>query len=81
MLSRLADKGFLSSLKNGKDRLWKAEVTEEAYHSSEAKKIVNKIYGGSFIGLINAFYDGKGLSEEDSRELLEWIDNKTERKE
>ncbi len=80
MLSRLTDKGFLSSVKNGKERLWKAEVAEDAYHSSEAKKIVNKIYGGSFMGLINAFYDGNGLSEEDSKELLEWIDKKTEKK-
>ncbi|MBQ8403378.1 MAG: BlaI/MecI/CopY family transcriptional regulator [Clostridia bacterium] len=74
MLTRLADKGFLSSRKNGKERLWKAEVSEEEYRSSEAKRIVEKVYGGSFVGLISAFYDGKGLSEADAEELISWLD-------
>lgn len=80
MLSRLGDKEFLSSRKNGKERLWKAEVTREEYGSFEAKKFVNKIYGGSFSKLISAFYDGKEISEADAKELLALIAENTEKK-
>jgi predicted transcriptional regulator len=80
MLSRLSEKGFLSSRKNGKERLWKAEVTRAEYSSYEAKKLVNKIYGGSFSRLISAFCESESLSEEDAKELLELIDRKNEGK-
>lgn len=73
MLTRLADKGFLSSEKNGKERLWKAEVGKDEYRAFEAKRIVEKIYGGSFSTLISAFCDGNSLSEEDARELSAWL--------
>ena len=80
MLSRLSDKGFLSSRKSGKERLWKAEVTREEYGSYEAKKFVNKVYGGSFSKLISAFYDGKEISEADAKVLLALIAENTEKK-
>ena len=80
MLSRLSEKGFLSSQKNGKERLWKAEVTREEYSSYEAKKLVNKIYGGSFSRLVSAFYEGEGLSEKDAEELIELLGRKNGRK-
>jgi predicted transcriptional regulator len=80
MLSRLSEKGFLSSRKNGKERLWKAEVTRAEYSTSEARKFVDKIYGGSFSKLITAFYDGKGISAADAAELLALIDTNTENK-
>ena len=78
MLSRLSDKGFLSSRKNGKERLWKAEVAREEYGSSEAKKFVNRVYGGSFSKLISAFYAGGEISEAESKELLALIDRSKE---
>ena len=80
MLSRLSEKGFLSSKKSGKERLWKAEVSRGEYSSHEAKKFVDKLYGGSFSKLISAFYDGESLSEREAKELLDWIDRETEKK-
>ncbi|MBQ9746348.1 MAG: BlaI/MecI/CopY family transcriptional regulator [Clostridia bacterium] len=80
MLTRLCDKGFLSSQKNGKERLWKAEVSRGEYSSYEAKKFVDKIYGGSFSKLVSAFYDGKEISEEDAKQLLALIDGNAEKK-
>lgn len=80
MLSRLSEKGFLTSRKNGKERLWKAEITRNEYGSSEAKKFVDKIYGGSFSRLITAFYDGKGISAEDAAQLIALVDRSEENK-
>ena len=80
MLTRLTDKGFLSTEKNGKERLWKAEVGKDEYRAFEAKRIVEKVYGGSFSTLVGAFYDGKGLSEADAEELMGWIGKETKKK-
>ncbi|MBQ8448388.1 MAG: BlaI/MecI/CopY family transcriptional regulator [Clostridia bacterium] len=80
MLSRLSEKGFLSSKKNGKERLWKAEVTRDEYGSYEAEKFVNKVYGGSFSKLVSAFYKEKELSEQEAAELMAWLDRETEKR-
>ena len=77
LLARLETKGMISSEKVGKERIWTAHITEDEYLSFEAKNIVEKMYHGSLHGLVNAFYDGKKLSEEDASALLTWIDQKT----
>ena len=77
LLARLENKGMISSEKVGKERIWTAHITEDEYLSFEAKNIVEKMYHGSLHGLVNAFYDGKKLSEEDASALLAWIDQKT----
>jgi predicted transcriptional regulator len=77
LLARLENKKMISSEKVGKERIWTAHITEDEYLSFEAKNIVEKMYHGSLHGLVNAFYDGKKLSEEDASALLTWIDQKT----
>ena len=77
LLARLENKGMISSEKVGKERIWTAHITEDEYLSFEAKNIVEKMYHGSLHGLVNAFYDGEKLSEEDASALLAWIDQKT----
>ncbi len=79
MLTRLSEKGFVSSEKNGKERTWTAEVSENDYRAFEAKKIVNKVYGGSFRNLFSAFYGEKGLTKAEAEELLAFIDEETEK--
>ena len=77
LLARLENKEMISSEKVGKERIWTAHITEDEYLSFEAKNIVDKMYHGSLHGLVNAFYDGEKLSEEDASALLTWIDQKT----
>lgn len=76
LLSRLESKKMVSSEKIGKERIWTACIREDEYLSFEAKNIVEKMYHGSLHGLVNAFYDGETLSEEDASALLAWIDQK-----
>ena len=77
LLSRLESKGIVSSEKVGKERIWTAQIAEEEYLSFEAKNIVERMYHGSLHGLVNAFYEGETLSEEDASALMAWIDKKT----
>ncbi len=77
LLSRLESKGVVKSEKVGKERIWTAQITEDEYLSFEAKNIVERMYHGSFSGLVNAFYEGETLSEEDASALLKWTEQKT----
>ena len=77
LLSRLENKGMISSEKVGKERIWTALVSEEEYLSFEAKNIVDRMYRGSVSGLMNAFYEGETLTEEDASALIALINSKT----
>lgn len=81
LLARLETKGFVSSKKVGKERIWTANISEDEYLSFEAKNIVERMYHGSVSGLINAFYEGETLSKEDASALIAWIDGKTAKEE
>ena len=81
LLARLETKGFVSSKKVGKERIWTANISEDEYLSFEAKNIVERMYHGSVSGLVNAFYEGETLSKEDASDLIEWIDGKTAKEE
>ena len=77
LLARLETKGFVSSKKVGKERIWTANISEDEYLSFEAKNIVERMYHGSVSGLMSAFYQGETLSEDDASALMAWIDQKT----
>ncbi|MBQ8497992.1 MAG: BlaI/MecI/CopY family transcriptional regulator [Clostridia bacterium] len=77
LLSRLENKGMVSSEKVGKERIWTALISEEDYLSFEAKNIVDRMYHGSVSGLVSAFYQGETLSKEDASALIDWINSKT----
>ena len=81
LLARLETKGFVSSKKVGKERIWTANISEDEYLSFEAKNIVERMYHGSVSGLVNAFYEGETLSIEDASALIAWIDGKTAKEE
>ena len=81
LLARMETKGFVSSKKVGKERIWTANISEDEYLSFEAKNIVERMYHGSVSGLVNAFYEGETLSKEDASALIAWIDGKTAKEE
>jgi predicted transcriptional regulator len=74
VLSRLCDKGFLSSEKMGRSNLYTAGISEEAYRCSEGKTILEKLYAGSVTGLVASLYDGKSISDRDMAELRQLLD-------
>ena len=77
LLSRLENKGMISSEKVGKERIWTALVSEEEYLSFEAKNIVDRMYKGSVSELMSAFYEGETLTQEDATALIALINSKT----
>lgn len=75
-LSRLQEKEFLKVQKNGKNNVYTALVSKESYMKTESKNILKRLYKNSARNFLAALYDGEKLSEEDIRELEDFISRK-----
>lgn len=81
LLSRLEERGFLQSEKNGKQRFFAPLIAEEDYLQYEAQNFVKSHYQGSLLNLVNAMYQGKSLEEKDLDELQEWLNKRSKQNE
>ncbi|MFM1654772.1 BlaI/MecI/CopY family transcriptional regulator [Brevibacillus sp. B_LB10_24] len=78
LLSRLVERGFLRSEKNGKERTYFPLVDKEKYVQFETGDFIEKFHENSFTSLVAALYDGKKLKDEDLDELSKWLQEKRE---
>lgn len=72
-LSRLVEKGFLTTEKNGKLRNYTAAVTREAYKGEETREFLARLYGGSVQNLVACMADGNGITDDELRGLRVWL--------
>lgn len=75
-LSRLQEKGFLDVQKSGKNNVYIALVDKEKYLQAESRSILKRIYKNSARNFIAALYDGDSLSDEELKELEDYISEK-----
>lgn len=75
-LSRLQEKGFLEVKKSGKNNVYIAIIDKETYMQKESKNILKRLYQNSAKNFLAALYDGDSLSDEDLKELEDYISNK-----
>ncbi len=76
-LSRLQEKGFLTVEKVGKNNLYSPLIKKEAYMQRESKSILSRLFQNSAKNFLAALYDGDNLSQEDLKELEEYIREKS----
>lgn len=76
-LSRLQEKGFLTVEKVGKNNLYSPLIAKESYMQKESKNILKRLYQNSAKNFLAALYDGDNLSQEDLKELEEYIREKS----
>ena len=79
-LSRLEERGFLKIEKQGKSNLYTSIIKEQDYIRKESKSILQKMYRNSIKSFMTALYDGDNLSDEDIKELQNFIDEKRKEK-
>ena len=73
LLTRLAEKKYVSSTKSDKNRLlYFPLVGRTDFNRNEAKNFVSK-FGGTLKDLLSAFSSNKPLKKEEIEELKEWI--------
>ncbi len=76
VLSRLEEKGFLHSEKNGRNRFYTPLVTEEEYLADESRSFLERIGGKGLTSLVAAMYDNKNISDEELDDLRKFIDSR-----
>ncbi len=68
-LTRLSDKGILTTEKRGRLNVYIALVSEDDYLEAQAKTFLDKVYGGNVKSLISALLRSDGVSSQDFDEL------------
>ena len=73
-LSRLVDKGFLSCQKRGKSNWYHPLVSEKDYKAADGRGLIDRLYGGSFTGMVASLCDGRAIDEDDLAQLRRYLD-------
>ena len=69
LLSRLVEKGYLTTSKLGRRNAYTALVSDGDYQAAQTKTFVQKIYKGNVRGLVSTLLEPDSLSSEDLEEL------------
>ena len=73
LASRLVDKNVLRVRKEGRINYYSPTISKDEYKSYQADDFLDEMYGGSVKSLVASLYDNKKISEEDIKELKDWI--------
>jgi len=73
-LNRLVDKGYLACEKNGRTNLYRPLISESAYKAAEGRGILDRLYGGSFTGMVASLCDSRAIGKDDLDELRAYLD-------
>jgi len=73
LLTRLTRRGFLSSEKQGKERIYTPLMSQEEYLNRETGQFVRRFHKNSLTGLMNALYADKKPKEEELEALEAWL--------
>jgi len=76
LLVRLIEKGFLDSVKAGKERTYSPIITRDEYLRYETGTFFNNLHGNSIHSFVNSLYGGKDLSDKEIADLRSWLDEK-----
>ncbi len=78
-LSRLEEKGFIMSYKNGKERYYIPLAERMEYLSAVTNKFVGKYHSSSVGAFLEALYYDRDFSDRDIDELIEWLEKRRDR--
>ncbi|QAT43411.1 BlaI/MecI/CopY family transcriptional regulator [Aminipila luticellarii] len=76
-LARLAEKGFITSKREGKNNVYAAVISEQEYLENEGKTFLEKLYGNSLTSFVASLYKVNAINDEDLTELQQFIDKTT----
>jgi len=78
LLNRLIDRGFLTSYKKGKNKLYDIVVEQESYLTFENSSFLKKVNENSVTKLVASLYQSNSITKNDLKELAEFIEKNTE---
>ncbi|MBO5517293.1 MAG: BlaI/MecI/CopY family transcriptional regulator [Firmicutes bacterium] len=75
LLSRLEQKGFIKTEKQGRSSVYTPLVTRESYQKAQSRSFVDKLFSGSMSAFASALSEG-GLTEDELKELRKLLEEK-----
>lgn len=72
LMLRLVERGFLSTDKKGKERIYYPLINKEDYLKFETSNFMRQFHDNSLLDLVNTLYADQALTDNDINELLEW---------
>ena len=75
-LTRLVEKGALTSEKSGKQYYYSAVISREEYRKSQTGNLIKSLFGGSVKAFAASLFESDELTENDINELKSIIGNK-----
>jgi len=76
LLSRLVDKGFLSSEKQGKERCYAPLIDREEYLQQETGRFVEAFHKNSLTGFMRALVSATDIDDTELAELADWLESR-----
>lgn len=77
-LTRLVERGFLRTEKNGKERTYYPLVDKEQYLKFETSTFIERFHDRSIVSLVSTLYNEKALKTSDLDELSRWLKERGE---
>lgn len=71
LLSRLEERGFVRSGKEGRANVYTPLISRQSYLSAESQSFFRRLHGGSLSSLVAALYPDTRLTREDVEKLEE----------
>lgn len=72
-LTRLEDRGFIHSIKNGKERYYFVDAVKEEYIKAVTVDFLDRYHGGSFVKMLDLLYSGDTIPSGQLDEMLIWL--------
>lgn len=73
LMSRLVERGFVRTEKNGKERTYFPLISKEDYLRFETGNFMERFHGNSFVSLVATLYDGNKIKNSDLDRLEKWL--------
>ena len=73
-LTRLCDRGFLLSRREGRNNLYTPLVSKERYLEAESRSVLKRLYGGSLGSFVAALNAEQPLEQREIDELRQFLD-------
>ncbi|MGI6040576.1 MAG: BlaI/MecI/CopY family transcriptional regulator [Clostridiales bacterium] len=75
LLVRLEKKGFINRIKSGRAYLHEAIISEEQYLENASSSLLNSLFRGNPVTFIAALHESENLTEQDIKELEDYLDS------
>lgn len=74
-LNRLADKGFVCCDRSTRINYYTAVISGQDYAAQAGQNFLEKLFSNSVRNFVTNLYDSKSITDEDLKELREWMDS------